>query len=193
VLKLWYNTVSPKKIGIQGKSYRGKIGKIDLVTKLTPKLKNSSCLIFVNFAGLSVTLQQKLKRELKEIGADMTVIKNTLIKRAGKEAGLPDEILNEQILSGQTALILSEGDSIAPIQVIGKFAKENNVPQFKVGIIDGNLQDKEALLKISILPTKDVLFSQVVGSLISPMYGLTNTLQGNLQKLIYILKSKAGD
>ncbi|HCR35690.1 50S ribosomal protein L10 [Candidatus Woesebacteria bacterium GWC2_33_12] len=170
-----------------------KQGKIDLVTKLTPKLKNSSCLIFVNFAGLSVTLQQKLKRELKEIGADMTVIKNTLIKRAGKEAGLPDEILNEQILSGQTALILSEGDSIAPIQVIGKFAKENNVPQFKVGIIDGNLQDKEALLKISILPTKDVLFSQVVGSLISPMYGLTNTLQGNLQKLIYILKSKAGD
>ena len=62
-----------------------------------------------------------------------------------------------------------------------------------MGIIDGNLQDKEALLKISILPTKDVLFSQVVGSLISPMYGLTNTLQGNLQKLIYILKSKAGD
>jgi len=165
-----------------------KQGKIDLVTKLTPKLKNSSCLIFVNFAGLSVTLQQKLKKELKEVGSDMTVIKNTLIKRSGKEAGITEDVLTDEVLSGQTALILTEGDSVAPIQVIGKFSKENNVPQFKVGIVDGNFTDKEGLIKISTLPTKDVLFGQVVGSLMSPSYGLVSVLQGNLQKLIFILK-----
>lgn len=165
-----------------------KQGKIDLVTKLTPKLKSSNAVVFVNFAGLSVTLQQKLKKELKEVGADMTVIKNTLIKRAGLEAKISEEVLTNEVLSGQTALILTEGDSIAPIQVIGKFSKENNVPQFKVGIVDGSFTDKEGLTKISILPTKDVLFSQVVGSLMSPSYGLVGVLQGNLQKLIFILK-----
>ena len=162
--------------------------KVNLVSDLTPKLKTAKSLVFVNFAGLSVTLQQKLKKELKEVGANMTVIKNTLIKRAGLEAKISEEVLTSEVLSGQTALILTEGDSVAPIQVIGKFAKENNVPQFKVGIVDGNFTDKDGLTKISILPTKDILFSQVVGSLISPSYGLVGVLQGNLQKLIFILK-----
>lgn len=83
---------------------------------------------------------------------------------------------------------MTEGDAVAPIQVLGKFVKENQVPQFKVGIIDGAFQGKEALLKISTLPTKEVLYSQVVGSLMSPMYGLVGTLNGNMQKLLYILK-----
>jgi large subunit ribosomal protein L10 len=83
---------------------------------------------------------------------------------------------------------MTEGDAVAPIQVLGKFVKENQVPQFKVGIIEGAFQNKEALLKISTLPTKEVLYSQVVGSLMSPMYGLVGTLNGNMQKLLYILK-----
>jgi len=162
--------------------------KKDLVLSLTPKLKASNSIVFVNFAGLSVGLQQKLKLELKAVDSDMTVVKNTLIKLAGKEAGIKEEVLTDEVLSGQTALILTTGDAVAPIQILGKFAKENQVPQFKVGIVDGNFQNKESLLKISTLPTKDVLYSQVVGSLVSPMYGLIGTLNGNMQKLVYLLK-----
>lgn len=162
--------------------------KSDLIKSLAPELKKATSIVFVNFAGLSVSLQQKLKLELKAVGSDMTVVKNTLIKLAGKEAGLNNEVLTDEVLSGQTALIMTEGDGVAPIQVLGKFVKENQVPQFKVGVIEGAFQNKEALLKISTLPTKDVLFSQVVGSLMSPMYGLVGTLNGNMQKLLYILK-----
>lgn len=165
-----------------------KQNKKDLVISLTPRLKDAKSIVFVNFAGLSVSLQQKLKLELKAIGSDMTVVKNTLIKRAGKEAKINDAVLTDEVLSGQTALILTKEDAIAPIQVIGRFAKENQVPQFKVGIIEGNFQDKDALVKISTLPTKDVLYSQVIGSLISPMYGLVGTLNGNMQKLLFVLK-----
>ena len=165
--------------------------KKKLVIDLTPKFKSATSLVFVDFAGLSVSLQQKLKLELKSVGAGMTVIKNTLIKRAGSEAGVPQEILTDEVLSGQTALILTEGDSVAPIQVLGKFVKENQVPQFKVGIIDGAFQNKESLVKISTLPTKEVLYTQVVGSLMSPMYGLVGTLNGNMQKLLFILNEKS--
>lgn len=165
-----------------------KQNKSDLIKSLAPELKKASAIVFVNFAGLSVGLQQKLKLELKAIGSDMTVVKNTLIKLAGKEAGLSEEALTDEILSGQTAVIMTEADAVAPIQVLGKFVKENQVPQFKVGIIEGTFQNKEALLKISTLPTKDTLFSQVVGSLMSPMYGLVGTLNGNMQKLVYVLK-----
>lgn len=165
-----------------------KAEKKSLIDSLSPKLKASSSIVLVNFAGLSVSLQQKLKNELKAIGADITVVKNTLIKLAAKEAGLSDEILKDEILSGQTALVLTDGDSVAPIQVLGKFAKENQVPQFKVGIVEGNFQDKDSLVKISTLPGKEALYGQVVGSLMSPSYGLVGVLQGNLQKLVYILK-----
>lgn len=165
-----------------------KQNKTDLIKDLAPKLKSASSIVFVNFAGLSVSLQQKLKLELKAIGSDMTVVKNTLIKLAGKEAGLSEEVLSDEVLSGQTALIMTEGDAVAPIQVLGKFVKENQVPNFKVGIIEGAFQNKEALVKISTLPTKETLYSQVVGSLMSPMYGLIGTLNGNMHKLLYILK-----
>ena len=165
-----------------------KQNKSDLIKGLAPELKKATSIVFVNFAGLSVGLQQKLKLQLKAIGSDMTVVKNTLIKLAGKEAGLSEEVLTDEVLSGQTALIMTQGDAVAPIQVLGKFVKENQVPQFKVGVIEGSFQNKEALLKISTLPTKEVLYSQVVGSLMSPMYGLVGTLNGNMQKLLYILK-----
>lgn len=165
-----------------------KQNKSDLIKGLTPKLKGATSIVFVNYQGLSVGLQQKLKLHLKAIGSDMTVVKNTLIRIAGKEAGVDESVLSDEVLSGQTAVILTEGDAVAPIQVIGKFVKENQVPQFKMGIVEGNVQDKNALVKISTLPTKEVLYSQVVGSLMSPMYGLVGTLNGNMQKLLYILK-----
>lgn len=167
--------------------------KISLVESLSPKLKNSTSIIFVDFSGLSVSMQQKLKKQLKEVEAEMTVVKNSLIKRAAEMAKIDEKAVTEEVLSGQTALIFTEGDPISPVQVLGKFAKDNMVPQFKVGIVEGSFQDKDALLKISSLPTKGVLYSQVIGSLMSPMYGLIGTLNGNMQKLIYILKQKAGD
>jgi len=165
--------------------------KSDLIKSLAPRLKSATSIVFVNYQGLSVGLQQKLKLELKAIGSDMTVVKNTLIRLAGKEAGIDESVLTDEVLSGQTALIMTEGDAVAPIQVLGKFVKENQVPQFKVGIIDGAFQGKEALLKISTLPTKEVLYSQVIGSLMSPMYGLVGTLNGNIQKLLFILNEKS--
>lgn len=165
-----------------------KQNKKDLVINLTPELKASSSIVFVNYTGLSVSLQQQLKQQLKAIDSDMVVVKNTLIKIAAKDAGLPEDVLSDEVLSGQTALILTKADPIAPIQVLGKFVKTNQIPQFKVGVIEGKFQDKEALLKISTLPSKETLYAQVVGSIMSPMSGLVGTLNGNMQKLLYVLK-----
>lgn len=169
--------------------------KIDLVKSLGTTLKEASSVVLVNYTGLSVSKQQDLKKQLKATGADMVVVKNTLIKLAAKDAGLDDSTVTDEVLSGQTALVISKDDPVAAIQILGKFAKENEVPQFKVGVVEGSFQDATALQKISALPGKDALLGQVLGSLMSPSYGLVGVLQGNLQKLVYILdqKAKAGD
>lgn len=158
--------------------------KIFFVDNLTEELKSAKSFVLVNFAGLSVKSQQELKLRLQETGARMIVIKNTLLKRAGERAKIDREILSDSVLSGQTALIIGEKDPIAYIQVLGKFA----VPQMKVGIVEGLFQTPEALAKLATLPGRDVLLGQLLGALMSPSYGLVGTLNGNLEKLIYVLK-----
>jgi large subunit ribosomal protein L10 len=172
--------------------------KVFFVENLTAELKAAKSVVLINYAGLSVKSQQELKKRLKEVGARMLVVKNTLLKRAGEAAKTDTSILEDSVLSGQTALVIAEDDPIAPIQVLGKFTREfvseagYAVPQLKVGIIEGAFQDTETLTKIATLPGKDALLGQLLGALLSPAYGLVGTLEGNLQKLIYILKAKAG-
>lgn len=165
-----------------------KAEKILFVDNLTANLKAAKSFVLINYTGLSVKFQQELKKRLKEVGAKMLVVKNTLLKRASEAAKIEKEALTDEVLSGQTALVISEGDPISFIQVLGKFAKEFSVPQMKVGIVDGLFQDNETLMKLSILPEKSVLLSQLLSSLMSPSYGLVGTLNGNLQKLVYVLK-----
>lgn len=168
-----------------------KTEKVELVKNLTKDLSEATSLVLVNYAGLNVKSQQELKSRLNAVDARMVVIKNTLLKRAAQEAKIDKEALTDEVLSGQTALVIAKGDSVAPIQILGKFAKEFELPKFKVGIVDGSFQDAGSLSKLSTLPGRDALLAQLLGSLMSPMYGLVGTLNGNLQKLVYILDQKA--
>ncbi len=165
--------------------------KTQLIKDITKELSDAQTIVFVDYTGLNMGSQQELKKRLKEIGARMIVVKNTILRIAGTEAKLDDQALTDSVLSGQTAVILSSTDPVAPIQVIGKFAKEFELPKFKVGIVEGVFQDTVNLGKLSKLPGKEVLYAQVVGSMASPMYGLVYSLNANMQKLVYILDQKA--
>ncbi len=165
--------------------------KETFVENLQNDIKDAAAIYLVDYTGLSVKLQQDLKKKLREVDASMVVVKNTLLKIAGQNAKLPDEALTDTVLSGQTALIVANVDPIAPLQIVAKFVKENEIPQFKVGIVENSFQDKTALIKLASLPGKEVLYAQTVGAIGAPLYGLVGTLQGNIQKLLFILKSKA--
>jgi len=161
--------------------------KQNFVNDLSVNLKESSSAILVNYSGLDVKAQQELKKRLKEVGATMAVVKNTLLKLSYEKIDAPKEITDTAILSGQTALIYTKGDPIAPLNILGKFAEEFEVPQMKVGLVEGVYQDQEALIKLSKLPGKNELMVQVLGNLASPLYGTVAVLQANLQKLIFVL------
>jgi len=157
------------------------------VQNLTEELKSSSAIVVINYQGLTVKLQQELKKRLKAVGAKMLVVKNTLFRLASKEAKVAEEITSDTVLSGPTAIVVTESDPIAPLQVLAKFASEFEIPQFKVGIVEGKFQDKENLIALSKLPPKNVLFGQVLGTISSPLYTFAFTLENNLQKLVFIL------
>ncbi len=164
-----------------------KAEKVFFVDNLKAELKDAKSVVLVNYAGLAVKPQQELKRRLSEVGGKMIVVKNTLLSRAAETAGFNNKDLKEGILTGQTALIIATDDPIAPIQILGKFAKEFEVPKFKVGMVDGSFQDSASLSQISNLPNRDALLGQFLGTLMGAQYGLVGTLNANLQKLVYVL------
>jgi ribosomal protein L10 len=133
-------------------------------------------------------MQQDLRKRLKEVNAKIFVVKNTLLKLAGKAAKVSKDVLSETVLTGPIAVIIAEEDPIVPLQILGKFAKEFDLPRMKVGIIDGAFQDMDNLITLSNLPDKEVLFAQTVGTIAQPIYGIVGVLNANMQKLIYVLK-----
>lgn len=170
-----------------------KSDKPEFVHELANSLSSAKATVLVDYRGLGVKAQQELKRRLRAVDAVMMVAKNTLFALAAKEAKLPTEIGEDRILTGQTAYIMTTGDPVAPISVIAKFSKEFAVPNFKVAVVEGKFQDTNALITLSKLPSKEVLLGQVVGSIASPLYGIVSVTNANIQKLLYILKSKGGD
>jgi len=164
-----------------------KAQKIEFVKDLSEKLSDASAVVLVNYMGLNVEKQIELKRALKAVDANMMVIKNTLLKIASENIKAPKELTNDTVLEGPTALVVANGDPIAPLQILAKFAKENDLPELKVGLIEGGFQDKEALVALSKLPGKEALVGQVLGTIASPLYGIVGTLNAPMQKLIFVL------
>lgn len=132
------------------------------VAAVAEKLKAAKSVVLVDYKGIDVDTDTKLRAELRAEDVDYSVVKNTLLNLACKEAGLEDFI---PVLNGTTALAVSE-DEVAPARVIQKYvAKNKEFFNMKMGYVGGKYMDAEELKAIATLPTRDVLIAQVAGSL----------------------------
>lgn len=160
--------------------------KIFATDNLTEKLKDAKSVVLADYRGLTVGQIELLRRAIKKAGGQMMVIKNTLIERAIEDAKAASQKLDIQ---GPSAIILSYEDEIAPIKAIADFAKINGLPEFKFGLLDGQVLSKEQVEALSKLPTRNQLLANLVSQLASPTQRLVYTLANNPHKLILILKS----
>ena len=107
-----------------------------VVASMVEKLKNAHAGVLVDYKGITVEHDTKLRAELRKNNVEYSVVKNTLTRFAAKEVGF--EAL-DPVLNGTTALAISMDDSIAPARVISDFIKKNpKVPfEIKAGFVDG--------------------------------------------------------
>lgn len=146
-----------------------------IVAELADRIKNTDGAVLVGFEGLSVSDDLALRRELRKNNVSYEVVKNTLLKRALNEAGYSEM---DDVLNGTTALAISNGDCVAPAKVLCDFAKKNEKLVIKAGIVEGKALDKEGIIGISKIPSKEGLLSQV-------LYGLN----GPISKLAYCIQA----
>lgn len=161
--------------------------KKEIVKDLVDKLSRQKTVIFFDYTGLKVNQFQKLRAQLKEQGIDCQVSKKSLIDLALEKSGFKNIAIKN--LPGQIALILGYDDEVLPTKILYDFSKENKELKIAAGLIQGEHLEKEALIELAKLPSKQELLSKLVGSLSSPIYGLVNVFKGNLEKLVFIFKN----
>lgn len=154
--------------------------KKEAVAELVEKLKNAKAGVLVDYIGINVADDTKLRRELREAGVEYTVIKNSILHFAAKEAGF--EAL-DAYLSGSTALAISNDDPIAPAKILGKFAENSNGKfSLKAGFLDGEILDEAKVIELSKTPSKEEILTMLVIALSSPIKGIAVALDKMVEK-----------
>ena len=162
--------------------------KKQIVANLTEDLKQSCTGVVVSYKGITVAQDTKLRKELREAGEDYRVVKNTLLGRALREAGIEGL---DHVLEGSTALCLNKGDYVSGAKILAKFAEDNKVFEIKAGFVDGKVIDAEGVKNLAKLPSKEVLLAQVLGGLNAPISGFATVLNGTLRGLVIALNAIA--
>jgi large subunit ribosomal protein L10 len=162
--------------------------KKQVVAELTEKLKNAVSGVLVDYKGINVASDTKLRAELRKAGVSYFVQKNTLIKLAAREAGI--EGLDD-MLKGTTAIATSDSDLVAPAKVIAQFVQNKEKITIKGGFIEGKSASEADIVELSKLPPKEVLIARVLGGFNAPISGFANVLNANLTGLVRVLNAVA--
>jgi len=163
--------------------------KIEIVAGLNEKIGRSKAIIFTNFEKVTHKQLETLKRAIKPMEAEYIVAKNSLILRALEENKIKLE--GENLLEGPTGTLLLYGDVVSPLKQLAKTIKELGLLNVKLGIMENKFLTGEQVLKISTLPSREVLLAQVAAGLKSPLSGLHRALNWNLQKFVMTLAAIA--
>ena len=150
-----------------------------IVADLAEQLKASPAGVVVNYQGITVEDDTKMRKALREAGVNYTVMKNSLTGRACEEVGMGDM---KQYLSGMTAIAIGKDDAVAPAKVLKEYAEKIESFEILAGYLDGKVVDKETVTYLADIPSKEVLIAKFLGSIKSPLYGLAYALQAVVDK-----------
>jgi large subunit ribosomal protein L10 len=161
--------------------------KEKVVEELTEKLSRSEALIMTDYRGLSTAEMTELRNKLREQETGFHVVKNSLIKLAMEQAGLPWE---PSLFDGPTAIGFCYEDIPGPAKVLVDFSTESKVLSVRGGMLGESLLDASRISDLASLPSGDVLIAQVVSRISGPLVGLVNVLNAPLQNLAYVLQAR---
>lgn len=160
--------------------------KKEIVADLSEKLKSSKAAVFSDFKGLLVKDMMALRKELRKEKIDFKVAKKTLIGLALKDAKIDADVKS---MEGQLAVAISSEDEVAAAKIMAKVAKGNENLKILGGILEMKFLEKEEIMALSKLPSKEELLAKLVGTLNAPVSGFVNVLAGNIRGLVNVLKA----
>ena len=162
-----------------------------IVEELAARIQNASAGILVDYKGITVEEDTALRAELRKDNVNYTVVKNTLTRKALEKIGMTglDEVLN-----GTTSMATADEDPIAPFRIITDYSKKLGERfNVKAAFMEGKILNDAEIAEMSALPSKDALYSKVLGTMIAPITGLAVCLGQILEQKGGSLESGAAE
>ena len=165
-----------------------KAKKGEILEELKKLFEKASILVFVGFRGLSVAKMSKLRKALRQVGAEFKVAKKRLIKRVldgfGFSGSLPD-------LKGEVGVLSASGDAVEPAQVLSKFAKDKEYEGLSIlgGVFEKGFVAGAAIKQLASIPSREVLLGQLVYAISSPLRGFVGVLSGPMRNMVGVLQN----
>lgn len=154
--------------------------KREVVAGLSNEFKQAQSIVFADYRGLTVEQDTAMRTALRKAGVKYQVVKNTLSSRALKDTGI--EGLDE-LLKGPTAIAYSTKDVVVAAKVVKEFADKFDKLTIKGGVLEGKAIQAADVVQLAKIPSKEVLYGQVVFGLIAPIASLAIILNAVREKL----------
>ena len=157
-----------------------------MVAAVYEKLTKSQAVVLADFRGLTVQEATTLRKQLREAGVELRVVKNTLARLAAEKAELTGL---QAFLEGPTALAFGYEDPVAPAKILAEFAKTHKKVELKGGVLEGRVIDQVAITALAELPSREVLLGQLIGVIQAPIRNLVNVLSAPIRNTVYVLEA----
>ena len=161
--------------------------KASIVSDLSEKLNRSPFLLVADYQHMKVDQFGELRNRLAPAGAEVRVVKNSFLKRAMSDSGMPD--VGDK-LTGQTAIVLGENDLAPVAKILKMFAKEFKIAALKIGVVDKTILSTSDVEALAELPSREILLSQLLGLLLAPATRLVRVLNEPASAFARLLNAK---
>ncbi|EGS8237146.1 50S ribosomal protein L10 [Enterococcus faecalis] len=153
--------------------------KETLVQAAAEKFESAVSVVIVDYRGLTVEEVTNLRKQLRDAGVEMKVIKNSILSRAAKKVGL-DGL--DEVFTGPTAVAFSNDDVVAPAKIIDEFAKDAKALEIKGGVIEGKVSSVEQITALAKLPNREGLLSMLLSVLQAPVRNVAYAVKAVAEK-----------
>lgn len=147
--------------------------KKPVVEEISSNIEGAQSVVLVQYCGLTVDQDTRLRKELRDNGVIYKVYKNTMMNFAFK--GTDCESLAPQ-LEGPNAIAISKTDATAPARILANFSKEAPTLEIKGGIVEGTYYDAAGMAEIAKVPSREELLGKLLGSIQSPIANFARVL-----------------
>ena len=161
--------------------------KGETITELQEMIGQSTLMILTDYRGLTVADLQGLRGQLRSVGAEFRVSKNTLTRIAANNRGISTL---DSVLEGPTALVFTGTDVVGPAKVIGTFARVSRILTVKGALLEGKVVDASQVEVIANLPPKLEMIATIIGALDSPMVSLVQALDFTVYEFTSLLDAR---
>jgi large subunit ribosomal protein L10 len=160
-----------------------------VVAELVDRLRSTESLIVADYRGLTNAELVALRAKLRESGAELQVVKNTLTRRAAEEAGTESLLA---LLEGPTAIafVETDGDPVAVAKALSDTAKSTKILALRGGIMSGRSITADDVEELAKLPAPEVVKSQLVGVIVAPLTQLAGLLAAPLRDLVGLIDAR---